>query len=177
MNTKAELILNEIINYVKKYHIMPTRRYLQKKFNYKSVNTITYYIKLLIKENYLMYNNNKKLILSNISYQDDNYKRITVINKTNKYLEILLNKRKKYCSFKIKNNYFRNIGIIKNDYLIVELNSKIKPNNLGLFIIDHKYRIMIYNYKDGFFILKDNEEIILSKIKLIGKVIMVERKI
>ena len=92
----------------------------------------------------------------------------------NKYINIILNKNKKYLAYKINNNYFNNIGILKNDILVIEVNKRLKPSDLGLFIIDKKYRIMKYNYKDGFYLLSDNEEILLNKVNIIGKVIMIE---
>ena len=95
----------------------------------------------------------------------------------NSIINLFLDKRKSYVAFKIHNDYFTNIGIMKNDILIIEKNKRIKKNNLGLFIIDKKYRIMKYDYKDGFYILKDNEEILLNRVKIIGKVIMIERKL
>ena len=86
-------------------------------------------------------------------------------------------KNKKYLAYKIHHDYFNNQGIIKNDTLIIEETKKIKPNDFGLFLIDNKYRIMKYNYQDGFYILSDWEEILLNRIKIIGKVIMIERKL
>lgn len=176
MNHQEELLLNEIVKYVKENHVMPTRRYLQNKLHYKSVNSITQYIKSLIKQNYLKYNNGK-LILYNESLYHNNLKVINVLNIKNKSLSVILNKNRKYVAFQIKNDYFQNIGILKHDLLIIEIVSNLNNGNLGLFIIDNAYRIMKYNYIDGYYILKDNEELILSKIHLIGKVIMIERKI
>ena len=178
MNDKEELILKEIIDYNSINHIMPTRRYLQMKLGFKSVNSITQYIKSLIKQNYLRYDDNRKLVIDNTLFiQNNDLKKIRIINRKNEYTNIILNKRKKYCAFRINNNYFIKDSIKQNDLLIIELNSKIKLNDIGLFIIDSKYRIMKYNYKAGFFILYDHEEIILNKITIIGKVIMLERKI
>ena len=177
MNPKEEEILNVIINYFKENNTMPTRRYLQKRFGYKSINSITQYLLSLEKQSYLKRNSESKLVLNNhmMPYQD-NLKIIKIIN-TNRFIKLFLNKRKKYMAYKINNNYFNNIGIIKNDLLIIEITDKIKPNNLGLFIIDGKYRIMQYNYRDGFYLLMDNEELILNKIKIVGKVIQIIRKL
>ena len=178
MNQKEEEILKEIVSYYNKNKVMPTFRYLQKRFNFKSVNSITRYIKSLEQQHYLIRNNNNnKVILSEYSGNNTNLKTINVINMNNKYINIILNKNKKYLAYKINNNYFNNMGILKNDILVIEINKRLKPNDLGLFIIDKKYRIMKYNYKDGFYLLSDKEEILLNKVNIIGKVIMIERKL
>lgn len=177
MNEKEEKILMEINDYYFKNRMMPTRRYLQKKFNFKSVNSITEYIKSLEKQNYLIRNSDNKIILNKFSeHYNANLKTIRIINSNNQYAQIILDKRKKYLGYKIKNNFFTDIGIMKNDIMIVEMNKKLKDNDLGLFIIDKKYRIMKYRYKDGFYILTDDEELLLNKVKIIGKVILIERK-
>ena len=63
MNSNEEKILEMIVNYVKENNYMPTRRFLQKKLGFKSVNSITYYINLLIEHNYLKKNNYGKLLI------------------------------------------------------------------------------------------------------------------
>jgi len=176
MNKKEEKILAEIINYVKKYCVMPSRRYLQKKFNYQSVNSISRYIKSLEKQNYLIRNSNGKLILNNYSISDSNIKSINIINANNQSINIILSKKKQYLAYKMHNNFFNNLGIIRNDILIIEKKKKLNIDDLGLFIIDGKYRIMKYNYNDGFYLLSDKEELILHTVKIIGKVILIERK-
>jgi SOS-response transcriptional repressor LexA len=176
MKEKEEIILEEIINYVKKNSRMPTFRYLQKKLNYKSVNSITRYITSLLNNNYLMRNEDGKIILNNyINNYQKNLKAIKVINMNNKYIHLLLNKEDNYLAYKINNNYFSKKGILKNDILIIKKNKKMKDNDLGLFIIDNNYRVMKYGYKDGFYILRDNEELLLNKVKILGKVVMVEK--
>lgn len=176
MTEKEEIFLKEIIKYYYDNKIMPTYRYLLKKLKYKSLNSIAQYFKVLEKKNYLIRNSEGKLVLNNIT-NNLNYKRIAIINRKNKYTALVLNKKKQYLAYQMTNNYFKNMGIIKNDILIIELKNKLKNNDLGLFIIDNKYHIMKYQYKDGFYILKSNEEIILHRINLIGKVIFIERKI
>ena len=97
MNDKEELILKEIIDYNSINHIMPTRRYLQMKLGFKSVNSITQYIKSLIKQNYLRYDDNRKLVIDNTLFiQNNDLKKIRIINRKNEYTNIILNKRKKY---------------------------------------------------------------------------------
>ena len=81
MNYKEELILKEIIDYNCVNHIMPTRRYLQNKFGYKSVNSITQYIKSLIKQNYLRYDNNHNIVIDNtLIMQENNFQVISLIH-------------------------------------------------------------------------------------------------
>ena len=89
MNKKNEILL-EIINYVNNNRIMPTRRYLQKKFNYKSVNSISQYIKILEKENYLIKNSDGKIILdqSAIFYQKA-LRTIKIINSNNNWFSLI----------------------------------------------------------------------------------------
>ena len=177
MNNKEEIILEEIINYVKDNYRMPTMRYLQKKLLYKSVNSITRYINSLEKQNYLIRNNENKLVLNKYSeYYKNGLKIIKIIN-SNHYVHLLLNKSDKYMAYKIHNNYFNNIGVFHGDILIIKKTDKLKNNDLGLFIIDDKYRILKYQYKDGFYILKDNEELVLNKVKIIGKVIIIEKNL
>ena len=174
MNKKEEQILNEIIKYVRDNSIMPTMRYLQKKLLFKSVNSITQYIKSLEKQNYLKRNTLGKLILNNYN-ENTNIKVIKIINTRNDYIHLLLNKNEKYFAYKLHNEFFNNIGLFRNDILIIKKTNKLKNNNLGLFIIDNKYRVMKYKFKDGFYILKDTEELLLNKVKILGKVIMAEK--
>lgn len=178
MNKKEEELLQEIVNYVNENNYMPTRRYLQIKLGYKSVNSITYYINKLIKQNYLKKNTDGKIVIdkSGINYQKE-LKTIRVINTRDTYIRLFLNKSYKYVAYKIHNEYFNNIGILRNDILIVQKNRKLYVDDIALFIIDKKYRVMKYNYKDGFYLLTDNEEILLNRVKIIGKVIGIERKL
>ena len=177
MSEKEEKVFKEIINYYQENKTMPTRRFLQKKLNFKSINSITRYIKSLEEQNYLIRNQYGRIIINSYNYDNVNIKTINVINTAKELCNILIDKNKKYIAYKFHNDCFKNIGILRNDILIIEVNKKLKENDIGLFIIDGKYRIMKYNYKDGFYILKDNEEILLNKIKTIGKVIMIERKL
>ena len=175
MTEKEEKIFNAITEYYNENKMMPSIRFLQKKFSLKSSNSISQYIKSLEKQNYLKRNKENKLIINNIIINND-IKEINVLN-ANKKIYLLLDKRKKYLAFIIKNDYFFNKNIIKNDILIIEITDKINNNDLGLFIIDNKYRVMNYKYIDGFHILEDNEQIVLNKINLVGKVVMIERNL
>ncbi len=175
MNNKEEIILKEIINYVNDNYRMPTMRYLQKRLLYKSINSIKEYINSLERQNYLIRNKENKLILNNYSkYYQTGLKTIKIIN-SNQTIHLILNKSDKYIAYKINHDYFNNIGVFHNDILIIKKINKIKDNELGLFIIDNKYRVMKYQYRDGFYILSDKEELVLNRINLIGKVIMLEK--
>ena len=175
MTSKEATVLEEIKNYYKENSNMPSIRFLQKKLNYKSSNSISQFLNSLEKEHYLIRNAQNDLVLSNPTY-DNNLKTIHIVN-TNKFIQIFLLKDKKYVGFLLKHNYFKDDNILKNDLLIIEVNKKVQENDFGLFIINNKYRIMKYNYLDGFHILTDKEQLILSKVKLIGKVIKLERNI
>ena len=178
MTEKEEKILKEIKRYFIENKRMPTVRYLQKTFLYKSTNSIFRIINKLEQFGYLIRNKDNKLIITN-SLLNYNYgeRNIKIINRKNRFVNLLLNSKSNYLGYQMNNDYFIKEGIIKNDLLIIQVNNKISNNDIGLFIIDNRYRIMKYKYLDGFYILKDKEEIILNKVKLIGKVIYIERKI
>ena len=178
MSEKEEKILNEILDYYEVNKAMPTIRYLQIIFNYRSTNSIFKYLKSLESKGYLYKNNSGKLVISmSANYKNKSLKKIKIINKKEKYIHLFLEKDNNYFAYQIKNNDLKKYGIIKNDTVIIQKTKNIKNNNIGLFLIDNKYQIMIYNYKDGFYILSSKEEIVLNKIKLIGKVIYLERKL
>ena len=177
MNNKEEEIIKEINDYFIHNKDMPTIRFLQKKLNYRSPNAIYYYFKSLEKKGYLIRNTNNQLVIDEcgLNYQKS-IKKINVINRKGLYVNLFLNKNKNYLAYQLNNDYFISDCILRNDILVIQTDKNISNNDLGLFIINGKYKIMKYNYKDGFYILKDKEEIILNRIKLIGKVIFIERK-
>lgn len=175
MTEKEELIYQQIINYYKKNKYMPTIRELLKELNYKSTNTIYKYIKQLENKGYLIRNKNNKLIIKEeIDLSTRELINITIIN-TKEVLILNLNKNKKYLGYKIKHDYFKHLYIKNQDYLIIERTNKLNNHDLGLFVINKKYRIMEYEYRDGFYLLKDFELITLYRVKIIGKVISVYR--
>ena len=177
MSEKQERVLDEIIKYYENNNSMPTIRYLQEKLHYKSTKAVYNHLQKLEKKNYLRRNENHKLVINNHSMKyHEGIKTINILNSTQK-ISLVLEKDKEYIGFILENNFFIDMHLMKNDLLIIEKNKKIKNNQLGLFIIDKKYRIMKYFYQDGFYILKDNEQIILNKINLIGTVILAERQI
>lgn len=177
MSDKEERLLEEITNFYQRNKLMPTIRYLKDKLNYQSNYSIQRLLKSLEKQNYLKRNEKNKLILySDMTPKEDGLKIIEIIN-TKEKVAAILNKRKKYVGYIIKNNYLKKDKILKNDILIIERTSKLQNNDIGLFIIDKKYYIMKYRYKDGFYILSNKEEIILNKVQIVGKLIMIKRKI
>ena len=176
MTEKEEVVYQKIIKYYKENKRIPTIRELLRELNYKSTNTIYQYMKKLESKGYLKRNKNNKLVINEeIDLSNNETINITVIN-TKEILALNLNKEKKYIGYKIKHDYFNKQYIKKNDYLIIERTNKLITNDLGLFVINKKYRIMEYEYKDGFYILKGKEKEILNKVKIIGKVISVYRK-
>ena len=177
MTEKEEKIFNEIKTYYLTNLLMPSIRTIQKKLDYKSSTSIYEIFNSLEKKGYLKRNNANKLVINENILINTNIKKINVINKKNEIIYLLLNKTKNYLAFQIKNNYFENYCIQKDDYLIIEITNNIKNNQLGLFIINDKYRIMKYQNKDNFYLLSDFETIIVYKYKIIGKVIYVHRKI
>lgn len=176
MTEKEEQIYQQITIYYQENKVMPSVRELQKILGYKSPNSIYQIIKQLENKSYLKRNNhNKTVLVDNPILEPTEFVTIKVVN-TKETLIFNLNIRKRYISYKIKNNYFNDLYIKKMDYLIIEKTNKLDDNDLGLFIINKKYRIMQYFYKDGFYILKDNEIITLYRVRIIGKVVGVYRK-
>lgn len=176
MTEKEEIVYKKIIKYYKENKCIPTIRELLKELDYKSTNTIYKYIKKLEDKGYLKRNKNNKLVIKEeIDLYNNEVTSIMVIN-TKEILTLNLNKNKKYIGYKIKHDYFNKLYIKKNDYLIIEKTNKLNNNDLGLFVINKKYRIMEYEYIDGFYILKDKEREILNKVKILGKVISIYRK-
>ena len=172
-----ERVLSEIIKYYKTNKLMPSIRFLQNKLNVQSTNTIYYYLNKLEKDGYLVRNTfNQRIINDNYEEFNNGLKYLKVIN-SNEIVKLILNKNKDYLAYKAKNNYLLNEHIMKNDILIIEKRNKLKNNDLGLFIINKEYTIKKYYYQDGFYILKDQSEIILNNPIIIGKVILIERKI
>lgn len=178
MNEKEQDILDKIINFYRKNNYMPTIRDILHETNYKSTNTIYKYIKKLVDMDFLIKDKTNGKIYLNGTYNFDTnncIKKINIIN-TKETLTIETKINKQYIGFQIKNNYFENINIQRNDYLIIEKTEKLKNNDLGLFIINKKYRIMKYEYYDGFYFLTDNTTETLYRVKIIGKVVSIYRK-
>lgn len=172
---KEQVILEEIKAFLKKEKVMPTIRYLQKRLNYHSTNSIYYYLKKLENKGYLIRNNSNQLIINDFYLINENIKIIPVINEKNIFVYEVYPKTKKYIAFKLKNNYFLKDNLLKNDLLIIEKKNALDDNDLGLFIINKQYRIMKYHKKNDFYLLEDYELVILNKVKIVGKVISLKR--
>ena len=177
MNKNEQIILEEIKNYYQKEKLMPTIRFLQNQLHYHSTNSVAYYLKKLEKKGYLKRNNIGQLIINDFYIFNNQIKIIPVLNINNSFIYDLYPQTKDYVAFKIKNNYFIKNNILKEDILIIERTKALHNNDLGLFIINKKYRLMKYQIKDHFYVLEDYELIFLNKVKIIGKVIAVKRKI
>ena len=162
LNDKELIVYKTICNFINEKNYCPTIRELCCILNYKSTKTVYNYIKKLKEKNYINYYPNKKrAIVTN----DNIEKQFTIIN-TQKKIHININN--KYVIYQIKNNFFENYFIKKNDYLIINIEKKIKNNDLGLFLINNEYKIMKYNFIDGYYVLEDNNKEILNRINLIG---------
>ena len=160
LTEKEKKFYETIYKFINDNGYSPTIRELCKLLNYKSTKTIYNYLKVLKNKNYINYQKKKK---RSIVINKEINKRANVFN--NKFTNLNLNESN--ILFQIKNNYYNNYFIKKDDYLIINTKKKIKNNDLGLFLINSKYRIMKYNYYDGYYILEDNTKEILYKINLI----------
>ena len=168
LTEKEKRVYESIKKFIKKNNYSPTIRELSKILVYKSTRTIHMYLQKLKEKNYITYNNKPRSIIINNEFK----KNLLIIN-TKKVLEINFDEH--IIIYQINNDYFKKDAIKRNDYLIINTKSHIKNNDLGLFIINKDYRIMKYNYIDGFYILEDKEQLIVCEIKLIGKVVGVYR--
>jgi len=176
MTEKEEQIYHQMTSYYQKNKIMPSVRELQNILGYKSPNSIYQIMKQLETKGYLERNSHNKVVMvDNPILEPTEFVTMKVVN-TKEKLILNLDIKKKYVGYKIKNDDFNDLYIKKMDYLIIEKTNNLKDNELGLFVINKKYRIMQYFYKDGFYILKDNEIITLYRVKIIGKVVGVYRK-
>ncbi len=177
MSEKAKEILNVIIDYYNNNKTMPSIRYLMNIVNIKSTSTIHYHLNKLEKKGYLKRNKSNNRILSeNYESLKNGLKIIEVINDKDK-IKIIIDDNNNYIAFKVKDNILKEVGIIKGDILIIKKTTTLKNNDLGLFMINNKYYVMKYFYKDGFYILESDVKRIYNKIKIIGKVMYLERKI
>lgn len=146
----------------KRNGIEPSIRDIGKELGIKYHNGIYYYLKKLEKKNLIKHINGKWVLNKCDGYS------VNVLNE-NRYFILDYSKNERFI-FKIKNNYFNDLMIKKNDYLIIE-SHKLNNGDLGLFIINDEYRIMRYEYKEGFYLLSDNSVEVVSKINCIGKVV------
>lgn len=163
LNDKEKRVLEAINEYIKEHEYSPTIRDLCQILGYKSTKTIWTYLHKLQEKKLINYKHNKK---RNITLNKINSPLIAI--NTSEKLTLL---NKECVIYHVKSNVLKEFNILKNEYLIVDTSKRPKNNQLGLFIINNEYRIMKFNYKDGYYILNDNETEILHKVNIIGKVV------
>ena len=166
MTEKEEAIYTTIKNFIERNNYSPTVRELCIILGYKSTKSVYYYLQILKNKNIINYQVHKKRSISIFVPEKK-----TINN--NKPFKFLLNSSD--VIIQIKNNYFKENSICYGDYLIINTIKKIKNNNLGLFLINNKYRVMRYKNIDNYYILEDKETLILYTVKLIGVVEQVYR--
>ncbi len=166
-------VLSVIIDYYKKTNFMPSVREVQNIMNYKNHNTIYKAFLQLEKDGILIHNKEKrKWCLTNI---ENDYLRLKVLNEDS-YISVDNNKDN-VVIYKMNNNNFKDSNILKNDYLIIKKTKNLNNYDLGLFIFNNDYHVMNYVFLDGFYMLSDSKtKEVLSKVKIIGKVIGLQRK-
>lgn len=163
LNDKEKRVLEAINEYIKEHEYSPTIRDLCQILGYKSTKTIWTYLHKLQEKKLINYKHNKK---RNITLNKINSPLIAI--NTSEKLTLL---NKECVIYHVKSNFLKEFNILKNEYLIIDTSKCPKNNQLGLFIINNEYRIMKFNYKDGYYILNDNETEILHKVNIIGKVV------
>ena len=168
-----EKVLKAIYDYYKETNFMPSIREVQKILKYSNINPIYKAFKLLEEEGLLIHNKEKrKWCLADIKEEtvkvkvinEDSYIYVDNINDT-------------YAAYKMENNNFIKDNILKNDYLVIKRTKDLNNYDLGLFKYNNEYHIMKYIFLDGFYMLSDGKsKEILNKIKIVGKVIGIQRK-
>ena len=168
-----EKVLNVIYDYFRKTGFMPSIREIQGIMKYKCHNSVYKAFKQLEKEGYLIHDKKKrKWSLVDINKE---ILKIKVLNEDS-YIT-LQNDNDKYTVYKLDNNNLRNNDLLKNDYLIIKKTKYLKNYDLGLFFYNNNYHVMNYIYLDGFYMLSENSnKEVLNKVKIIGKVIGLQRK-
>ena len=180
LTKKQEKFYRTINFFIEQNKYLPTIGEIKKITNYKSYNTIHEYIKILIKKNYLTYDQSTKRIgIKNKSYSNNNSIIIPYLNNDN-YLKIdksFLKDNSNYVCFLNDNSNLKSAGINRHDTLIIEKNLTRLNNKLVLINVNNKYKILKYIKKDGFHHLyNDKENIVIENIDfIIGKVIMLIR--
>lgn len=164
LNDKEIKIYETIKSFIKDNGYSPSIRDLCKILNIKSTKTVY---------NYLVKLKGKKII----DFPKSQKRSLSITNTVNYSLLIINTKNmmtfdieNNHLLFQIKNNFFNEYFIKKNDYLVINVKKRIKNNDLGLFLINDEYRIMKYTYYDGYYILEDNKKEVLYQINLLGVV-------
>lgn len=166
-------VLNIIYDYYKKNGFMPSIRELQVIMNYKCHNSIYKILKQLEEDGILIHNKDKRK-WSLVDIKNETLK-LKVLNEDS-YITIT-NDNNNYAVYKLDNNNLQKNDLLKNDYLIIKKTKNLNNYDLGLFFYNNNYHVMNYIYLDGFYMLSDNQnKEVLNKVKIIGKVIGLQRK-
>jgi SOS-response transcriptional repressor LexA len=166
-------ILRAIYDFYHKYGFTPSIRDIQKELHYQSHNSVYKVYKQLEQDGKLIHNKDRRRW--NIVDINNNYLKLKVLNEDT-YLTID-NDNENYFIYKMDNNNLLKDKILKNDYLVIKKTKMLKNYDLGLFMYNNEYHIMYYLFIDGFYMLFDNNsKEVLSKIKIIGKVVGLQRK-
>ena len=178
LTTKQRNFFQLIEEYYKETKTLPNLNILKKLTNYKSYNTIHKYLDKLEDYNYLKYDKERKEIIYLKGYEN-NLHTIPFINKT-EFIKININNSNplnNYVALKINNNNLKNMGINRNDILIIEKSKTYLNNKFVLVNIKNKYKVFKYQKKDGFTHLINDKNIIplINNNPIIGKVILLIR--
>ena len=168
-----EKVLNVIYNYYKETNFMPSVREVQDIIQCKYHNSIYKTFRSLEEDGVLIHNKDKRKWCLAISKEETI--KVKVINEES-YIYIDNNKDN-YTVYKMDNNYFKNNNILKDDYLIIKRTNELNNYDIGLFKYNNDYHIMTYLFLDGFYMLSNgNTKEVLNKVKIIGKVVGLQRK-
>ncbi len=168
-----EKVLNVINNYYKETNFMPSIREVQNIIHSNYHNSVYKIFKQLENDGILIHNKNKRKWC--LAEKNSETIKIKVLNEDH-YIYIDNNKDN-YAVYKMDNNNFKDVNILKNDYLIIKRTKSLNNYDLGLFKYNDEYHIMSYLFLDGFYMLSDNKnKEVLNKIQIIGKVIGLQRK-
>ena len=166
-----EKVLKIIYKYYEENKVMPSIREIQNILKYKHHNSIYTAFRQLEKDGILVHTKRKWSLKTPL----EEIKKIKVINEDHYiYTDNIMYD---YYAFKMNNNYLKNDNILKNDYLIIKKTKSIKNNDIGLFKYNDNYHVMKYQFSNGFYILyNEKKKEILNKVKIIGKVVELQRK-
>ena len=167
-----EKVLKVITSYYKETNFMPSIREVQKIIHSNNHNCVYKIFKQLENDGVLIHDKNKRKWC--LAEKNDETLKIKVLNED--HYVYIDNDKDNYTVFKMDNNNFKDSNILKNDYLIIKKTDNLKNYDLGLFKYNDEYHIMNYIFLDGFYMLSDNKnKEVLNKIKIIGKVIGLQR--
>ncbi len=182
LTDKQEFFFKLIESYYKETNILPNLNTLKKISNYKSYNTIYKYLSQLESKKYLTFDPLKReVIYLKGSCEKNNIYKIPFINKE-EYIHVenrKLNPSMNYVAFKVSDNSLKSNGIIYQDILIIEKNTKYLNNKFILININEEYKVFQYRKKDGFIHLLNDRKVypIIGLNNIIGKVILLIREI